>query len=232
MPVELAEVAAGLPLACSFALASGISHRREGRRRAALNEAVHELRRPLQVLSLALPEQSEGSSPAGSSLRLAAAALDRLECEINGVSVEAVATRVSVRALLDEAAERWRGRASASGGDISVRWWGEESVVAGDRSAIAQAVDNLISNAIVHGGGRVTLEGKRVGRECVVTVRDAGGAQAALPPGRGDRHRHGHGLRVVARAARAHGGSFRLRRWRRGCEAQLRLPLLAGGEER
>ena len=65
MTMELAEIAAGLPLAASFALAGGINTLREGRRRAALNEAMHELRRPLQALSLALL-----TDPAGRAGRL------------------------------------------------------------------------------------------------------------------------------------------------------------------
>src|SRR3954447_25761137 len=57
MALELAEVAAGLPMAASFALAGGLTTLREGRRRSSLNAAMHELRRPLQVLTLALPDR-------------------------------------------------------------------------------------------------------------------------------------------------------------------------------
>src|SRR3954470_5553849 len=99
MAVEFAEVAAGLPVAASLALAGGITNLREGRRRAALNEAVHELRRPLQVLSLALPADASAAAPVKSSLRLATVALDRLDQEINGGAPEEAVTEVSVGRL-------------------------------------------------------------------------------------------------------------------------------------
>ena len=82
--LELAQVVAGFPVAASFAIAGGITALREGRRRASLNEAVHELRRPLQVLALSLPAEPTAAGGVGSSLRLVAAAVDRLEREING----------------------------------------------------------------------------------------------------------------------------------------------------
>ena len=75
MAMELAELAAGLPVAASFAAARGISSFREGRRRTSLNEAMHELRRPLQILSLALPARAGEDAAVDSSLRLATAPL-------------------------------------------------------------------------------------------------------------------------------------------------------------
>jgi signal transduction histidine kinase len=234
MMVELAEIAAGLPLAASFALAGGITTLREGRRRTALNEAMHELRRPLQALSLALPTDSAGQEAVDSSLLLATVALERLDREINGDSSESEVVCVPVRSLLGEAVQRWGPLATSVGGGIRLRWLGEEQWVEGDRIGLAQAVDNLISNAIEHGGAEVTIEGRREGPWLLVCVRDCG-VEARRPRRRlwcGSRSRHGHGLRLVARAARAHGGSFRLRRLGRGTEARLRLPLYLAGEER
>src|SRR4051812_5911259 len=112
MAVELAEVAAGLPVAASLALAGGITNFREGRRRSALNEAMHELRRPLQVLSLAVPDRSHEAAPIESSLRLATAALERLDREINGAILEESVTEVSVDNLIAEALQRWKSAAA------------------------------------------------------------------------------------------------------------------------
>src|SRR3954469_19252717 len=98
MAVELAEVAAGLPVAASFALAGGITSLREGRRRTLLNEALHELRRPLQILSLALPDSSPRAAHVESSLELATVALERLDREINGAALEEAVTELSVDA--------------------------------------------------------------------------------------------------------------------------------------
>lgn len=235
MAMELAEVAAGLPMAVSFALAGGISTFREGRRRTALNEAMHELRRPLQALSLALPTDSDGQNAVDSSLRLAAAALDRLDREINGDIAEVGIGPVPVRSLLEEAVQRWSSQVRRAGGGIRLHWLSDEQWVQGSGIELAQAVDNLINNAIEHGGGDVTIEGRREGTWLLVSTRDCGGHAAAVRRPRRrprSRSRHGHGLRVVARVARAHGGSFRLRRAGSGAEARLRLPLHLPEEDR
>src|SRR6187200_2889348 len=121
MAVELAEVAAGLPVAASFALVGGIGSLREGRRRSALNAAIHELRRPLQVLTLALPESQSGDGAVGSSLRLAADALGRLDREINGEQTEAHFSPVRIGSLVEEAVRRGEGQANLAGRRLRLR---------------------------------------------------------------------------------------------------------------
>jgi two-component system, OmpR family, osmolarity sensor histidine kinase EnvZ len=232
MAVELAEVAAGLPLAASFALAGGITTLREGRRRSSLNEAMHELRRPLQVLSLALPARFPSDDAVGSSLCLVAAALDHLDAEINGTSCAVPLVSLPPRPLLEEAVGRWRPRALRSGGSLRMRWLAGEVRVKANPIELSQAVDNLISNAIEHGGGRVWVEVRRSGRRLAISVCDSGAPPAGAGSPAGDRRRparrHGHGLRVVRRVARLHGGSFHLRRRQRRTEATLHLPLADG----
>lgn len=235
MSVELAEVAAGLPMAASFALAGGITTLRQGRRRAALNEAMHELRRPLQALSLALPARLPDDVAVGSALHLAAAALERLDGEINGspAIVEAQGP-LSPRPLLEEALSRWRIQAKLSGRDLRLVWKAGEVTVCADRYQLSQALDNLISNAIEHGGERVDIEARKCGGWLSISVRDSG-ARAAFkwqPRKRQPHGRHGHGLRVVSQVTRAHGGSFSLRQSGRGTEATLRLPLPRSEEPR
>ena len=163
MAVELAEVAAGLPVAASFALAGGITNIREGRRRAALNEAMHELRRPLQALSLALPDHSHQAAPVESSLELATGALERLDREINGSVLKEVVSEVSVDDLLDEAVRRWNGGAALGGSSLRREWNGPKAYVKGNRFDLAQALDNLLRNAIEHGSGRVRVGWRREG---------------------------------------------------------------------
>ncbi len=228
MTMELAQVAAGLPLAASLALAGGITSRREGRRRAALNEAVHELRRPLQALSLALPDASHRAAPIESSLELATAALDRLDREINGAALEEDVTEVPVNALIEEAVQRWKGAATRSGNSLRRGWNDPETYVAGDRFGLAQALDNLLSNGIEHGTGEVRIGWRREGDWVCISVTNT--AASRVKPdrrgrGRGGRSRRGHGLRVVRRVARTHGGSFTLRSARQGVKASLRLPV-------
>jgi signal transduction histidine kinase len=229
MAVELAEVAAGLPVAASFALAGGITSLREGRRRAALNEAMHELRRPLQALSLTLPGRSPEVPQVETSLELATGALERLDREINGSVLEEMVCEVSIDDLIDEALQRWKSTAAHSGRSLQREWNGPVTYVEGNRFDLSQALDNLLSNAIEHGTGGVRIGWRREGGWVCISVSSAG---AAPPPtaarrrwGSRGRRRRGHGLRVVERVARRHGGSFCFRPGRESVKASLRLPL-------
>lgn len=234
MAVELAEIAAGLPFAASLAMASGITAFREGRRRTSLNEAMHELRRPLQVLALSLLADSRSAESIGSALQMATAAVDQLDREINGSPMHVPSERIAMRPMVAVAVERWRPRAAAEGRSLSLIWDAGELELGGDRTELGQALDNLISNALEHGQGEVTIDVRRERGLLRVTVCDSGGAAAARWRGRlrrldrGMRRRHGHGLRIVRRAAARHGGSFRLRRSADGGEARLDLPLTGG----
>jgi signal transduction histidine kinase len=238
--VELTEIAAGLPMAASFAVAGGISTFREGRRRASLNEAMHELRRPLQVLALSLPADRAEGEACDSSLRMATAALERLDREINGTSAADGLESVEVKALAEAAVRRWKSAATARGRDLRLLWRAGDPVVVGGEVDLAQALDNLINNAVEHGCGKVTIEGREVAGWLRLTVRNSRRMSSVrgererpdLRQRIGGRHRHGHGLRVVSRAAADHGGSFRLLQSKGSTEARIELPLHNGGANR
>lgn len=227
--VELVEVVTGLPVAASLALAGGITNFREGRRRAALNEAMHELRRPLQALSLSLPEDLPPAARVESSLHLATVALERLDREVNGGPPQEVAREVAITDLIDAAACRWRNAVTLNGGTFRVQRSSNQLFVLGDRFSLSQALDNLLSNAVEHGGRQVRVESRREGDWVRISVFDFGSRLATnvrRPERRsGGRRRRGHGLRVVARTAASHGGSFNLRRGPDRTEASLWLPL-------
>ncbi len=237
MAIELAEVAAGFPLAASFAIAGGITAFREGRRRTSLNEAVHELRRPLQAIALSAPASTRQARAFESSLRMAAAAVDRLDGEINGRSVAATTDAVSLRGLVESAVERWRARASLERRELSLKWEAGDACLVADVVELAQVLDNLISNGLDHGRGAVAIEAEQVERVIRVAIVNRTRAMPAGSRGRPEplramvsgRRRHGHGLRVVRRAASRSGGSFRLRQSGDRCEAVLELPLRGGG---
>lgn len=233
--LELAQLASAWPLGVSLAAAVAVRGLRVGRRRTALNEAMHELRRPLQVLALTVPAAEPVPSSFQGSVQMAATALERLDREINGERVALARAPISARALLDSAVGRWRARAVMAGGRLALEWQAGEAVIDGDRCELARALDNLIANAIEHGGREVVVEGVvRAGRLRLAVV-DSGGGPDAGSRRRGSvgviarvtgRRRRGHGLRVVRRAATAHGGEFQLRRSERGTEARLELPLV------
>jgi len=232
MAIELSTVTAGLPMAASFAMAGGFVALREGRRRSALNAAMHELRRPLQALSLSLPPGAASSGPFESSLALAVAAIDRLDREVNGREVEAATERLSLGPLIEEAVERWQPIVRRAGRSLRLAWSGGDAVLRGDRVALSQLLDNLISNSFEHGSGAIVVDVRVEGCLFGLAVRDAGrGAVGTARRGRllgqrlGGRNRHGHGLAIVRRAVARHGGSFRLRHSNEGSEARVALPL-------
>lgn len=236
MPLELSELAAGLPIAASFAMAGGISVLREGRRRTALNEAMHELRRPLQAMALVAPTSPREASALESSLQLTAAAVDRLDREINGKPAPQRTDTVRLHQLVESTVARWRQRAALERRVLRLNWDAGEPHLFGDSVQLTQILDNLISNGFEHGRGVVTIEATRV--EDVVRLvvanenrpRPAGSERAALTRGArfAGRSRHGHGLRIVRRVAAESGGCFRVRRRGARHEALLELPVAGG----
>jgi signal transduction histidine kinase len=227
---ELSGLAGGLPIAASFAMATGITALREGRRRSSLNEAMHELRRPLQGLALSLPAEGSKTGPAEACLQMAVVALEGLDREINGGALEASVATVLLRPAVEAAMERWTPPADAIGRSVRLEWTVQDDVLPRQPAELAQALDNLISNALVHGSGAVVVEVGEEGNCLHLGVRDGGCVEAGLrfrqmlrlPAGR---DRHGHGLRIVRRVAARYGGSFRLVRSPGGSEARLELPL-------
>lgn len=215
-----------LALACaSLVLADRVrlSHRRE-----RLNVALHELRRPLQALTLASSQAAAHATSGRSQLDLALDALAGLDREINGGTHAPPSRLVEARALADDAVERWRRVASTSGRRIELVWSANGSRLVCEPTAIARALDNLIANALEHGTGLVRLEATvRAGRLRLL-VADGGAARVAGrggPAGGGRDPRRGHGLRVVADVAAEHGGRFVACRHDSGARAVLELPL-------
>lgn len=233
--IELAQAFAGWPLAATLAAVSAAQGLRAGRRRSSLNEALHELRRPLQTIALAGAGEGGAQPVLESSVRLAAAALERLEREVNGGSaLRPPPEPIELRALLDSAARRWRSRAGLSGSSLRLRWRAGEALVCGRRVELAQALDNLIVNAIEHGGPRISIDVRPYKGRVRIVVADSG--RASRPAARrgtpgetiarlSGRRRRGHGLAIVRRIAAAHGGRFALRQSERGSLAMLELPV-------
>lgn len=231
---ELTEIAAGWPLAVTMAAVAAAQGLRAGRRRSALNQALHELRRPLQAIALAGGGEAGPPPVVESSVRLAAAALERLDREVNGGTLQRPAEAIELRPLLEAAVRRWQARASLGGSSLSLRWRAGRAVAVGDRVDLAQALDNLLVNAIEHGGPAISVDARPHKGRLRIVIADSG--RASRPEARREtpaeaiarlsgRRRHGHGLAVVRQVAAAHDGRFALRRSERGSLALLELPL-------
>ncbi len=238
--IELAQIVAGWPLALSMVAAVAAQGLRAGRRRSALNEALHELRRPLQAVALASGPQlaaAGGEDP----IELAAAALERLDREINGGPLVPVWGAIDGHSLARSAVGRWQSRVALADGSLELRWNAGRAIVRGDRGALAQALDNLIVNAIEHGGPTIVVAARRRKGRLRIAVADSG--RALRPRSRRNspaeviahlsgRRRHGHGLAVVRRIVSTHSGRFALRRSQHGSLAVLELPLAEAEGER
>lgn len=231
---ELAQIVAGWPVVLSMAAAVAAQGLRAGRRRSALNEALHELRRPLQAVALAAGPRFGGPADAGEPIELAAAALERLDREINGGPLVPALAAVDAGALARAAVARWQARVRIAEGSLELRWNAGEALVSGDRNALAQALDNLIVNAIEHGGPTIVVAGRLLEGRLRIAVADSGRATrprtrrngpAQMAARLSGRHHRGHGLGVVRRVAADHDGRFSLRHSERGSLAALELPL-------
>jgi two-component system, OmpR family, sensor histidine kinase TctE len=216
--------AAGWALGLGLTILVAGERLREARRREALNRALHELRRPLQ--SLVLCSAAEGE-PGSHAIRVALAALGDLDAEINGGRRPFEPRPVVCRALVQPAVERWRGIAAASDRSLVLRWRAGSAVVMADPERLAQALDNLIHNAIRHGGLRVQVEARAFAAGVRISIADSGAPRPGGSAGRDPRH--GHGLRVVAAVAAQHGGRFLVRASPAGTTATLELPFASVG---
>ena len=156
-PPAFDQVVGGWP--CVLAIAAiGVTGVREVARRAALNEALHEVRRPLQVLALTAPVAGTPAGDFEGPVRMAAAALERLEREINGGGApSAVRATVAAAPLLEAAVGRWQARAALAGRSLELRCRCGTAAVSGSPAELAQALDNLLANAIEHGGSRIAV---------------------------------------------------------------------------
>ena len=241
MALALDQVVGGWP--CVLAIAAiGVAGVRESRRRAALNEALHEVRRPLQVLALTAPVAGTPAGDFEGPVRMAAAALERLDREINGGGApSAVRATVAAAPLLAAAVGRWQARAALAGRTLELRCRCGGAAVSGSPAELARALDNLLANAIEHGGSRIAVTASVGGGSLRIVVSDSGrgsqrpgGQRARTGLGRriGGDGRRGHGLRIVRRIAAEHGGSFALRAGVDATEAVLELPLQPAGARR
>jgi signal transduction histidine kinase len=239
----LDQIAENAALACPLSLTLAVvlaGRLRANRRRVRLNRALHELRRPLQVLTLAAHTPAPSAETRHGQLELALEALGELDRIVNGRARSRARRIADAGELAREAVGRWRTPAALAGRRIELRWRAAGSRVACDPAAIARALDNLIANALEHGRGPVLIEGQlRMGRlRLLVSDGVHAGAVAAAPvafgawPRRGGRGlrrphdpRRGHGLRVVAEVAAEHGGRFASCRHDGGACAVIELPL-------
>jgi len=208
------------------ALALTVSTYRQRARRARLNDAFHELRRPLQALRLASNHTPVDRDLAIRQLELACSALTDAEYAIKGGTSPGRRSPADARRLLSEACGRWQDSAETAGRRLTFRWTGCDASVLVDGIAVARALDNLVANALEHGGHEISIEGAVQGWKVRLAVHDrsSGERDEELRP-RAAAVR-GLGLRIAARIAADHGGRFSFDRHECGCDAVIELPAM------
>jgi DNA-binding response OmpR family regulator len=208
------------------------------RRRELVARACHELRGPLTAAHLALHASARhGEAPPPrlaaieSELTRAAVALDDLAAARRGRRAPDRDEAVDVGDLLAYQALTWRVVATVFGSRFELVEPGRGAMVRGDRVRLAQAVGNLVANALEHGEGRVELLARANGDRVRIEVADEGpGLPAPVRDlTRRPRGRRGRGLAIAADIADRHGGRLVAAPSARGARLALELPAWRGG---
>jgi signal transduction histidine kinase len=206
-------------VAASAAGVAALAWRELRRGRELVARACHELRGPLTAAHLALQAGGRAGEAPGAriaavelELRRAALALDDLAAARAGRRVRDREEVVDVGDLLTHQAATWEAIAPVFGCELRVAAAPPDALVCGDRVRLAQAVGNLLANALEHGAGAVELSARVAGGERVrIEVSDEGGglpapvADLARRP-RAGRGRRGRGLAIASDIAARHGG--------------------------
>ena len=154
-------------------------------------------------------------------------ALEDLGAARRGTSVAPRPERLALEAAVRASARSWEGAAQRAGGGVSVDWRAGPVRLEADPRRLSQALGNVLSNAVGHGGGRVRVVGRRTPDGVRVEVADGGpGFEGAAPPDRAAGH--GRGLEVAARAVREAGGRMRVDSRPGGSVVALELPAADG----
>jgi signal transduction histidine kinase len=195
--------------------------------------ACHELRSPLTAARLAV---ETGCAPGVVELELrrVGRAVDDLGAARRGRRAAELVEPVEAGELLGSVRAAWEPVADGLGRDLEVTPPPGPCFVRADRLRLAQAIGNLVGNALEHGEGAVRVRGRAVDGMLRIDVEDGGDglpapvdALAALA--RGGRGRRGRGLAIASEVARRCGG--RLAAAPTSCGARLVLELPALGPD-
>jgi two-component system OmpR family sensor kinase len=211
--------------------------------RQFLADASHQLRTPLAIIKAEV-ELAQSGTTEGDDLRATLTSVgeetDRLSKLTEQLLLLAAADEerlslarepVKLRDLLEEVAERGRGRAQLQDRKITVS--SDDSMISADPQRLEYALGNVVDNALSHGAGDMELLARRDGEVVKVQVRDHGmgfsDSYLAHPfvrfaptasTGRGT----GLGLAIVHAITEAHGGVVRLSN-DHGASVTLALPI-------
>jgi signal transduction histidine kinase len=212
------------------------------RRREMVARACHELRGPLTAvrLSLATMERRREAPPErlatlDHELRRAGLALDDFAAARSGKRIVDREEPVELAELLEEQYHSWEAVAAAFDSVVLLGELLPGAIVVADRLRLAQAISNLIANALEHAPGCIELNARVVGahRVRVEVIDEGGGLPAGLDEltrrARGGRGRRGRGLAIAAEIARRHRGRLVALPAPQGSRIGIELPLVRRG---
>lgn len=219
--------------------------------RASLHSAAHDLRSPMNRMRLGIEQKLHSDQgdvePVDAEAllrdldhmqRVLTALLQIAEAESGAVGAQP--EDIAVDVMLGELGELYQPQAEEQGIDLRIET-GESLHVRGHRQLLAQAVANLIDNALKYTppGGHVRLTTGAAGNLVVISVADSGPGIPAAERNRAidpfvrlgnatTRDGTGLGLSLAAAVARLHGGMLRLDDNEPGLLALLDLPRVPG----
>ncbi|MEV4423345.1 ATP-binding protein [Patulibacter sp. NPDC049589] len=228
---------AGWLLAVTAASLLLLARRAAHRHTEDVVRACHELRGPLQNVMLALGAAEADGGGAVRRAPLAALALEltRASRAVDDLSASTARRRgrdelrridllplVRDLVAVHDLAARSRGRR------VELVEPDAAATVLGDRARLAQAIGNLVQNALEHGAGTVRVGVGRGPRHVYVEISDEGSGLRVpverLVEGR-RRGQRGRGMGIVADALAAHGGRLRSAPSARGARLVAELPV-------
>lgn len=186
-------------------------------------DASHQLRTPLTSMLMRLEEittaptldeaRHEAEIAIGQTERLASVVDDLLHRTRAGHADGG--RSVSLDTVINELQQEWQPAFHSSGREVTVSVE-RGMIVRSSSSAISQILNGLMENALVHGGGQVSLRAHRSGPSAVIEVRDEGPGirpelarrvfERAVTGGKGT----GLGLAVARETAESFGGRLEL----------------------
>ena len=211
-----------------------------------ISNAAHQLRNPIAgVLALAEAVESAPDEAAAKrrsrELLHAARETSRLANQLlsferaRGSDISMTGERLDICELGTEIIESVLQSASDPAVELSFVRPDAPVVVFGDRVMLREAVLNLVTNALVHGGkhlSHITLTIEASGQTAVITVEDDG---IGIPTEKQDQAKSrfgqagggggsGLGLPIAAKVADNHGGTLEVRSPQKGASVRLALP--------